>query len=130
MTNKEAADILDPKTSRKALMPYATDCQMRMAVVNEACTVAAKVLRGGGWISVEERMPLEYDSVFAKAYGTDKWEDAMFRKVSDEVLVSIKFENGSRMVTTQRTHDGRFPAPRIRQGIVTHWMPLPEPPEV
>lgn len=51
MTYKEAADILDPETSREALSPYALDCQMRMAVVNEACTIAAKVLRDTALIS-------------------------------------------------------------------------------
>ena len=45
MTYKEAADILDPDTSREALAPYSLDCQMRLAVVNEACAVAARVLR-------------------------------------------------------------------------------------
>ena len=45
MTYKEAADILDPDTSREALAPYSMDCQMRLAVVNEACAVAARVLR-------------------------------------------------------------------------------------
>lgn len=45
MTYKEAADILDPETSREALAPYSLDCQMRLAVVNEACAVAARVLR-------------------------------------------------------------------------------------
>ena len=45
MTYKEAADILDPETSRESLAPYSLDCQMRLAVVNEACAVAARVLR-------------------------------------------------------------------------------------
>lgn len=45
MTYKEAADILDPETSREVLAPYSLDCQMRLAVVNEACAVAARALR-------------------------------------------------------------------------------------
>ena len=45
MTCKEAADILDPDTSGEALAPYSLDCPMRLAVTNEACAVAAKVLR-------------------------------------------------------------------------------------
>lgn len=36
MTNEEAARILDPATSAEALRPYALDCVMRMAVVEEA----------------------------------------------------------------------------------------------
>ena len=46
MSNEDAARILDPETSREALAPYAHDCQLRLAVTEEACTVAAKVLRG------------------------------------------------------------------------------------
>lgn len=45
MTYKDAAEILDPDTSREALAPYSLDCQMRLAVANEACAVAARVLR-------------------------------------------------------------------------------------
>ena len=57
MTNQEAAYILDPETTRQALAPYALDCQARMAVVNEACAVAAKALRETGWISAKDRLP-------------------------------------------------------------------------
>ena len=51
MSNEEAARILDPETSREALAPYAHDCQLRLAVTEEACTVAAKVLRQTAWVS-------------------------------------------------------------------------------
>ena len=51
MTYKEAADILDSDTSREALAPYSLDCQMRLAVVNEACPVAARVLRNTALMS-------------------------------------------------------------------------------
>ena len=37
MTNEQAARILDPMTSWKALAPYAQDGQMRLAVTEEAC---------------------------------------------------------------------------------------------
>ena len=47
MTNEEAARILDPATSAEALRPYALDCVMRMAVVEEACRMGAEVLKGG-----------------------------------------------------------------------------------
>lgn len=45
MTREEAAYILDPETTREALLPYALDGPMRMAVVEEACRVAVKALR-------------------------------------------------------------------------------------
>ena len=45
MTYKEAADILDPKTTREALRPYDYDPQRRLQVVNDACELAAKALK-------------------------------------------------------------------------------------
>ena len=45
MTNEEAARILDPATSAEALRPYALDCVMRLAVVEEACRMGAEALR-------------------------------------------------------------------------------------
>lgn len=45
MTNEEAARILDPATSAETLQPYALDCVMRMAVVEEACRMGAEALR-------------------------------------------------------------------------------------
>lgn len=45
MTNEQAARILDPETSREALSPYAEDCRARLAVMEEACRIAAKALR-------------------------------------------------------------------------------------
>lgn len=45
MTYEEAADILDPETSREALRPYDYDYQRRLQVVNDACQMAAEVLR-------------------------------------------------------------------------------------
>ena len=45
MTYEEAARILDPKTTREALNPYAESPVDRMRVVDEACTIAAELLR-------------------------------------------------------------------------------------
>lgn len=45
MTYEEAARILDPETSYEALEPWRLDYEARYAVVEEACHVAAQVLR-------------------------------------------------------------------------------------
>ena len=87
----------------------------------------------GGWISVEDRMPAETHSMFFKLYGTPKWRNnAMWREESDHVLVAITFEDGSRFVTSGYTQDGKWSTgiSKILQYTVTHWMPLPTPPEV
>lgn len=82
------------------------------------------------WIPCTERMPEEHDSIFAKVYGTERWRNGMFRKRSDKVLATVKFEDGSIMTDTASTFDGEW---RIgtqyisRNGDVIAWMPLPEP---
>lgn len=82
------------------------------------------------WISVEKAMPPEKESMFARFYGTGKWNTAMFKTISDNVLVTIELENGSRIVDVCRTIDGKW---KIERGIikqkVIYWSPLPEPPK-
>lgn len=81
------------------------------------------------WTSVKDGLPEEHDSIFARYYDTEKWCKSMFRKLSDEVLVVLKFEDGSHMVTTSKTHDGAWFLKSIRRETVTHWMKLPAPPK-
>lgn len=91
--------------------------------------LAAEAAVERDWISVEDRLPEEHESIFAKAYGTKRWADGMFRTISDEVLACVAFEDGHKMTMTLRTHDGAWALSSIHRGHVTHWMPLPEPPE-
>lgn len=44
------------------------------------------------WIPVSEKMPKERDSMFAKFKGTSKLKEAMFEKISKDVLVTILFK--------------------------------------
>lgn len=84
----------------------------------------------GEWIPVSERLPEEYESAFAKHYGTDQWNDSLWRLKSKEVLVSIEYDDGHRTVTTSFTRDGKW---YIEKRRVLHdlkviaWMPLPDP---
>lgn len=84
------------------------------------------------WISVKDRMPAETHSMFFKLYGTPKWRDAMWREESDNVLVAIAFEDGSQFVTSGYTQDGKWHTgiSKMLPYTVTHWMQMPEPPEV
>ena len=104
MTNQEAAYILDPETTRQALAPYSLDCQAKMAVVNEACAVAAKVLRETGWISVKDKMP----------------------PTGVRVLVCRKTRSGKAVEPGIAGFDGFFTVPVGRTKNVTHWMPMPK----
>jgi len=83
------------------------------------------------WISVEDGLPQEHDTIFAKLYGTDKWRDCMFLKVSDDVRVVKVFRDGTKRVHHDHTVDGRWESERKGldvYGHVTHWMPNPELP--
>lgn len=82
------------------------------------------------WIPVSERLPDEHDSVFAKSYGTDKWNDAFWRTKSKEVLVTIEYEDGTRIVKSSHTTDGKWEVEKrfkLRKCKVVAWMPLPKP---
>ncbi len=81
----------------------------------------------GVWIPCSERMPEEHDSMFAKLKGTDKWDGAMFERVSDDVNVTVEFENGKRKTKTLHTIDGKWNGGQ--RGVkfkVIAWQPLPE----
>lgn len=92
-------------------------------------------MNNDGWILCRDRLPQEHDSIFAKYYGTEKWNHAMFRKCSDEVLVTRKYEEGmpntaaGKLVTnTDRLVDGEW---KERYGQdryeIVAWMPFPSP---
>lgn len=86
----------------------------------------------GEWIPVEERLPKEHDSVFAKLKGTDKWYSGMFEKRSDEVIVTCEYGDGTRVTKTSKTIDGKWSieTKSISKLKVLFWKPLPEPYEV
>lgn len=82
-----------------------------------------------GWILVEDGLPEEHDSIFAKFKGTDMWNNAMFEKVSDEVNVTIELEDGTRKTTTSHTLDGKWKVEKecVVNKKVIAWRPLPKP---
>ena len=82
---------------------------------------------GGGWISCEDRLPEEYNSIFAKLKGTAKWNEAMFEKISEDVNVTVEYENGKRKTMTLHTVDGKWKKDRFVKFKVIAWQPLPEP---
>lgn len=80
------------------------------------------------WVSVDDHLPPEHDSIFKKFKGTDKWVDGMFESLSDDVIVSVKFGDGTKKTYPAHTTDGIWRAlPKIGHPVVTHWMPFPEP---
>lgn len=82
------------------------------------------------WIPVTERLPEEYESDFAKYYGTDQWNNTLWRAKSKEVLVCFEYVDGSRSVRSSFTMDGKWNIERKRvlhDLKVIAWMPLPKP---
>lgn len=85
-----------------------------------------KEICGDGWIPVEDGMPEERNSMFAKYKGTNRWSAAMFEKISDDVNVTVEYEDGTRRTITTHTVDGKWVFPtRIVQKKVIAWRPLP-----
>lgn len=84
------------------------------------------------WISVKDRMPEEHESIFYKFLGTRKWSNSMWKQESEKVLVYVSFPDGTGVVTTGCLHNSDWvtTVSKTLPQTVTHWMPLPEPPEV
>ena len=74
-------------------------------------------------------MPPEPESIFAKFKGTGKWQTGlMWETASHEVLVTLEYKGGKRIVSTARTHDGVWVcSPIAGEKRVIAWMPFPEP---
>lgn len=83
-----------------------------------------------GWIPVEDGLPEEHDSIFAKFKGTGMWSNAMFEKSSDKVNATFEFEDGTRKSGTSYTIDGKWECEKgncaVKRKVVA-WRPLPEP---
>ena len=88
-----------------------------------------KKLEASQWIPCGERLPEERESIFKKAKGTDKWDPEMFESISDDVNVTVEFEDGTRKTMTSYTTDGKWSCEkeyRIKMKVIA-WCPLPEP---
>lgn len=80
------------------------------------------------WIPVSEKLPEEHDSIFAKLYGTDKWDSNLWRTTSNRVLVTVKYDDGTRLVKESHTHDGEWVVEKKYIDCkVVAWMEMPEP---
>lgn len=83
---------------------------------------------GYRWISVDERLPDEHDSLFAKYAGTEKWRPNMWLKSSDIVEVTLEHTEGQRTTTRTNTHDGKWFIPTAAwDAVVVAWRPLSKP---
>lgn len=110
--------------------PFRDDCK---GVSNAAMAAALELLKAQepGWISVNDRLPVETHSLFWPWRDSAKWNNAMWKEQSDKVIVAILFKDGTRIVRTGETHDGKWntDVSMTLEPVVTHWMPFPEPPK-
>lgn len=81
-----------------------------------------------GWIPVSERLPEEYDSIFAKFKGTYNWKRGMFEKTSKYVIATVVFDDGTVLVEQAHTTDGIWRTDKkVLGGTVVAWMDYPKP---
>lgn len=99
-------------------------------MLREALDMAIETLKRECWIPVEERLPEEHTTMFAKLKGTPKWRESMFEKMSGTVNVTVMDCKGDVCVTHAHTVDGKWLCDllRWRKGDrIIAWIPLPEP---
>lgn len=122
----EVNDLMDAN-----LLFYDDASKSRQETLDEIVDLIDEQPKVNGWIPVEERLPEERESSFAKLKGTDKWIEGMFEKKSDDVNVTIEFSDGKRKVITTKIIDGQWNKHTILKPIkFIAWQPLPEPYEV
>jgi len=83
--------------------------------VGEICDAAIEALEKEDkyrWHDLEKKpedLPEERESIFNKFFGTDRWREAMFRRISDDVITKIVFDDGTCKTCLSHTTDGKFP---------------------
>ena len=101
MTIARAIEILDPEHQEN---------YDGMDEVNEACRMGMEALERMRWIPCSERMPDE----------NNRWILCLCVSGAMEVL---------KIDYTMWNWDAQYPGRCYMENYVTHWMPLPEPPE-
>lgn len=80
------------------------------------------------WILTSERMPEERESMFAKRKGTKDWKPGMFEKISRDVLVTVRYNDGRVAVEYAHTVDGKWKlTTQVIPKTVIAWRYFPEP---
>ena len=98
----------------------------------EAFKVAMLALAETAWHDLREDpqdMPQEHESIFNKFFGTERWNEHMFRTCSDCVDVTFEYPDGTRSVETAKTRDGKWSYDRLvfQDANVIGWRPRVAP---
>ena len=104
----ERETLLDALGFEKKLIHTVRDNSTFGIILSTPAADVAPVVR---WISAKKKLPKDYGNVLAVAYYHEKYQ----------ILVAWYNGNGSWFAATRRGEE------RVS---VSHWMPLPEPPEM
>lgn len=109
MTNREAIEAI------KSNYPPAN-----YSILREALDKAMEALEQTEWILCSEKFPEEREWMGTKRFGTT---------ISDNVLVTVRYKDGSRNVKYEHFQNGELPkSPLIElRGVPVAWRPLPQP---
>ena len=140
MTYKEAADILDPETRIETLVEIGyyngfNSDKAQSDAVNEACRIAAEVLRtaadinvGDKWVSVKDCMPDVIKDYIVATKEKYKYENKWI--TNSYVATYNPFnENKNSPYIVDDVWDFYDDINEGQETHVTHWMEIPEPPE-
>ena len=125
----DECNIFAPKSEyEKLALKIASSCEQTLSAL-------ADEIKKDRWISTEEAMPEEHDSIFAKFKGTDKWRNSFWKKNSNTVLVVLVNDEDNLVVGTGKTINGKcttVPMTLKDRAHVVYWMPFPkfEPEEI
>lgn len=118
--------LIDADALRESIITRQTEMSYEDAWAL-TCVDNAPTIEPRKWIPCSERLPEEHDSIFSRFYGTEKWRDAMFRKTSKTVIITVEHLDGTRQTAPCHTIDGEWNQSIKGMGKVLAWMPLPEP---
>lgn len=121
----DECDIFASKSEHEKLaLKIASNCEQTLSAL-------ADEIKKDRWISTEEAMPEEHDSIFAKFKGTDKWCNSFWEKNSNTVLVVLASNRDGNdfVVGTGKTINGMWTTiPMLFKDRmhVAYWMPFPK----
>lgn len=121
----DECDIFASKSEHEKLaLKIASDCEQTLSAL-------ADEINKNDWVSVDEAMPEERVSEFAKCKRTNLWSDSFWEKASRHVLVVLvdDYDSSIFRVGVGYTLDGQW---KIASGAMPHshvayWMPFPFP---
>ena len=96
-------------------------CHMLTEMIDDASTVSTA---RNGWISVKDRLPYDEQEVLVIAHGWD--ERLVYVGSHKRVAAQKSWLTG---ITNKSSEWSLWGWSYLKEPMVTHWMPLPEPPE-